>query len=607
MNSLKTLLFFIAATSLCVASASSGSPRDEEIKKARYYYLQGIKAFAANDASASYEYFKKAYEIYPANDEAAFHYGLLRFSLPDDTMATSSEMRRSFSLMSPYVRKHPADNFRNPFYAFAAMKVDSMPLAVDVYENLVEALPEKTDNLISLADVYMRSGRAADAVATLSKYEVAEGFSPQLTLRKASYRLSAGDTVGALADADALMASNPKDASYIVLKGNVYDYIGKRDSAYVEYARAESLDPEFGGAKLALANYYKQEGDSMNYDAKIYEALLSEDFNFEQKTSLLADYLQNLISDKSDTSRGDTLFNVLHDQYPHEPQLLYLSSRYSAAKGDYKKAVEEIGYALDLDAENPEFWHSLVRYHILDDEPTQGMAAYHKSKSHIDTDSEFKLMYAACAQMADSIDTAVEIYTGLIHELVPQFPVRGRITDKSPARALDYYSIAALAQYYEMLGDALYSHFKKNPSDTIYLQHTYDAYDNSLDFIDNNPTTLNNYAYFLAENGGDLQRAKEMSARSISTVESSTNLDTYAWILFHLGEYKEARDYQTLALEKAREDGGISAELYSHYGDILFMNGEPEKALEYWEKALELDPDDDLLKKKVEHRTFFYK
>ena len=36
------------------------------------------------------------------------------------------------------------------------------------------------------------------------------------------------------------------------------------------------------------------------------------------------------------------------------------------------------------------------------------------------------------------------------------------------------------------------------------------------------------------------------------------------------------------------------------------MNHEPEQALEYWEKALDLEPDREVLKKKVKNKTFFY-
>ena len=50
-----------------------------------------------------------------------------------------------------------------------------------------------------------------------------------------------------------------------------------------------------------------------------------------------------------------------------------------------------------------------------------------------------------------------------------------------------------------------------------------------------------------------------------------------------------------------------SAELLEHYGDALFMNGFHEEAVKQWELALELNPDSEILQRKVKHKTFFFK
>jgi hypothetical protein len=36
------------------------------------------------------------------------------------------------------------------------------------------------------------------------------------------------------------------------------------------------------------------------------------------------------------------------------------------------------------------------------------------------------------------------------------------------------------------------------------------------------------------------------------------------------------------------------------------MTGEPEQALSFWKRALELDPDNELIQKKVKHKAYFY-
>lgn len=115
---------------------------------------------------------------------------------------------------------------------------------------------------------------------------------------------------------------------------------------------------------------------------------------------------------------------------------------------------------------------------------------------------------------------------------------------------------------------------------------------------------LNNYAYLLAVEGRDLEHAERMSARTIQERPDDINsLDTYAWILFRQKKYTEALVYIQKALDLAKEP---AEELYSHAGDIYFWNGDHEKAVEFWEQALRLAPDNDLLKRKVRHKTFFF-
>ena len=86
--------------------------------------------------------------------------------------------------------------------------------------------------------------------------------------------------------------------------------------------------------------------------------------------------------------------------------------------------------------------------------------------------------------------------------------------------------------------------------------------------------------------------------------DEPTWLDTYAWIMFKKKNYVEAKAYIEKALADEEEE---SAELYHHAGDILFRNSDIDKALEYWEKALKLEPDNNMLKQKVKNKTYFFK
>ena len=69
-------------------------------------------------------------------------------------------------------------------------------------------------------------------------------------------------------------------------------------------------------------------------------------------------------------------------------------------------------------------------------------------------------------------------------------------------------------------------------------------------------------------------------------------------------EIYEAKEMIDRALAIEADDP--QADVLHHAGDIYYMNGEPEAALEFWEDALKLDPENKLLKKKVRNRTHYY-
>ena len=47
-----------------------------------------------------------------------------------------------------------------------------------------------------------------------------------------------------------------------------------------------------------------------------------------------------------------------------------------------------------------------------------------------------------------------------------------------------------------------------------------------------------------------------------------------------------------------------SADVLDHYGDILWFNGKHDEAVKQWAAALEKDPDNALIKEKVEKKEW---
>lgn len=122
-------------------------------------------------------------------------------------------------------------------------------------------------------------------------------------------------------------------------------------------------------------------------------------------------------------------------------------------------------------------------------------------------------------------------------------------------------------------------------------------YERALRIEPKNHLLLNNYGYSLCERGLQLERALKMSKEALSQQpENQSYLDTYGWIYYRLGDYKEAERW----IRKAVELGSKSTVIHDHLGDIYFKLSDKSKALEFWQKALELDPNNQSIKEKIQ-------
>jgi tetratricopeptide (TPR) repeat protein len=114
-----------------------------------------------------------------------------------------------------------------------------------------------------------------------------------------------------------------------------------------------------------------------------------------------------------------------------------------------------------------------------------------------------------------------------------------------------------------------------------------------------NALVLNYLGYMYADRGINLKKALEMIKKAISQdPENGAFLDSYAWVLYKLGRYDDALVQMKKALDSDRND----PILFDHQGDILAALEDPQQARESWEKALELDPDNQGIKAKLDAR-----
>jgi tetratricopeptide (TPR) repeat protein len=289
---------------------------------------------------------------------------------------------------------------------------------------------------------------------------------------------------------------------------------------------------------------------------------------------VLLTYIREKLAQEDTTQRIDNLFTVLIQQHPHEAKIHQLYSEYLYTKKDIKGAIEQLSYSLDVNPTDAEGWRNMVILNMMDDNYADAIKASEKALEYNPDNIDLYGYVAGCYHQMKEYPKAISLYEQIL-----------TMTDSTDLdRKADI--ITAMGDIYSELKDSV---------------KTVECYERALEINPINSGTLNNYAYYLAQRGEDLDRAERMAALALKDLPDNANfIDTYAWVYFAKKDYEKALLYIKSAVEKDEDN-----HLLEHYGDILWFNNEREAAVEQWTKALETDPDNELLQRKVKDKTYY--
>lgn len=591
---------------LCfVVSLIAAEPGNKDIRaKARHFYLKGTLKEAEGSMDEAYEYYKKAYNTDTTYLEAAYNYTLGKLNSGYGALDRDPEAMASIlSTLREMAETYPQDADFSETYAYYLIQADSLPEALNVYRHLLTHRPGLSRLYLSQAYLYAMREETDSAVKAIREYERLEGISSETTLRKASYHLAKGDTISALQEFRTYAESNPQDIETLMNVSMAYTLLGQQDSAYNIVKDAAVRYPDNMALRFELALIAKEAGDIDEFYKSSRTALTSPETDEDVKLGMLEDYIENLPTDFTAFKKTDSLMAELAKTMGDEPQFLKLYANYGILKKDMVLAYENVKKSYDLTPEDPDMLGSLMTFAVLAGKPQEGLEAFEEFKGKGKKDYNLLLTYITAAENAKEYERGIAGADTLLNMYIPGISVReGRIA-ASRVDSITPDTAALASSVYEVTAE-LYS--KQDKRDDVVR-----CYENAILLSRNNVSVKNNYAYYLVETmkvlpgTAKFEEAKKMSYETLMSEDAPYYYyDTYAWILFKARDFKEAMKYQEIAIEKAGAD--VIGELLDHYGDILFMNGMPEEALEQWKKALELEPDDAKIKKKIDNKAYFY-
>lgn len=589
------LTLLIAAGTLLSFAAKPTATTDADRRKAEYLFMEAANAYTEARYDDYFMLLKRAAALDPSDPFIAG--ALAEIKLANST-SDSLTMEGAYRDLERRWLANPSDENNATVFASVAKSAGRIDDVIYVWETLDSLLPDRTDPAMNLASALVARGSTKPdtsdinrALEIYNRLEKGLKGNVQLISRKINALAAKSDTARIVAELKKLYADAPADIQAALFIGTVYHSLSMPDSAMRFFDRACEIDSTNGLVYLTRASFFQTRGDSAAYDREVFRALESPELEFAPKFELLSDYVIKLYADSTLRPRIDHMFEVLQEVNPGEGVLHAFYGDYKATIGDLAGAAEQYSYSIDLEPDNEQTWQNLTGiYGQL--EELEKMAETAQKATHRFADTPyFPLSAAAALSQLKRTDEA----------LLTLDTIDMSRTDDN-VRSLVYGT----------RGDILYS---VGMADSAFAD-----YRRAIELNPQNYMAMNNAAYFMSERGTDLTTAElYASIATAADPENVTYLDTQAWVYFKKKEYKKAREVMDKVLqlsgitpsdsvmtENANPENAPSAEIYDHAGDIYFMTGDHNEAVEFWKEALNLAPDNEAIKKKVTHRTYFF-
>lgn len=540
---------------------------ESQVTMSEYFYMESEKQAVLENHEAAFALVQEALRLNPDLLQAKYSLAksFLKLNRPDSALALLREISESDSTHFWY----------NYGYANTAAHMKKYDEARVAFERIVRNHKDKPDIYGPLASVYIEQKEYEKALACYDSIETYMGNSPELATGRVEVYDMMGDTATAISIAEDLVAKKPTDVYHLLYLSNVYNHYKRHEQRLEVLNRASQLQPDEPLIAIEKAHYHLSQGDTAAYHNEYEKILHNKNVEFEIKKSVFDEYIRGMAQwpDKSPITEA---YKTFIDLYPFESalrrefiQILFYLDRYDVA-------IEQLN-TLAEQTDEADVWDSLAYAYMqagqYDNVKTAGGKAIEKGSKNIVTHIYLSNIYST----EHLYDKAVEY----IHNALS-------LCDENRKNERSYL--------YGSLGDI---YFQQKM-----LEECFQYYDTALIYNPNNATVLNNYAYNLVCNGGDLLKAEKMSSAALNAEpENNTFIDTYAWVLFKMRSYTLARIYIEKAIKLIEPDDEGANVYYEHYGDILAMSGETDAAVEQWQKSYDMAPTE-ILKKKIEQREY---
>ena len=556
----------------------------EERRQFDHFFLEAVRLKEKDKMDAAFEMYNHCLSIDSQSAVSLYELGKLYMYL--------GQPEKGEDYLRKATQMQPGNYWYKETLASYYQRRGEEAKAIGVIESMVDQFPSRLEPLMALVDLYNRTKDYQKVIHTLDRLERLDGKSEQISMEKFRMYLAMDNNEKAFSEIESLVQEYPYEMRYLTVLGDVYMENGREEEAYSTYQKVLAQEPEYTPAMLSMASYYEKMGEDSLYRTQLDALLLNQKVETPTKLNIMRQLIMRSERGDRDSTKIVGLFDSMLAQEQESADVAMLAAQYLLSKRMDEQAKPVLWKVLEIDPENKPARLQLLSFAISKEDLDEVIRICSPAVEYMPEALEFYYYWGLAHYQKDQHDEALEVFKKGVRQV-------GENSDKN-----------MVSDFYSIMGD-LYHTKKMNVE-------AYAAYDSALVYKPDNIGALNNYAYYLSVEKKDLDKAEEMSYKTVKAEPTNnTYLDTYAWILFEKGKYAEARIYIDQALQNGGDKSSVVVE---HCGDIYWMTDEPEKALEYWKQAEKLaaEPVENesekrdekelaLLKKKIANKKYYTK
>ncbi|MGI6479103.1 MAG: tetratricopeptide repeat protein [Salinivirgaceae bacterium] len=445
----------------------------------------------------------------------------------------------------------------------------------NIYENLLKKDYSNLETWYEYFSFLDRQEKYKELTQKLIQFEKYFGLSDEIIINRYQTLLKQKKFKEIPKYLNSILSKDPNNHIANLLFANFYFVDRKLEKSNEYYKKILETNPNDEQALIGLLSNQIQLGNAKEILALAKDIISNSAIELNFKLGFIFEVLEkiNQPNTKSDYQLEE-LVQILKLQYPENPDVLNIYGNLLFRKGENDQALKVFSKALSLDPSNLQSW--VFTLYILEQEKNYSriISVADSALVYFPNQKDLFLFRGFANMQLDNNETSYQ-------DFLFALKLTGAL-DEDRTQILHF--LAEICQ-------------KLNKS-----EETYKYYEEILKSNQNDLVALNNYAYYLSLEKKELNKALEMSAKTIKVEgKNSTYLDTYAYILFELERYADALKYIELAILNG---GGSNGVILEHYGDILYKNGQTDLAITTWKEALENGQDTEILRYKIDNKTY---